>query len=140
MIEAYSLGPMPTDRRMTTVDEQLTSAPLPIIFALAADVERWPAHLEHYRYVRFLERRADGGGLVEMSANRPFGAVQWPTHWTSQMSITPAGISRDAGDQISTRSRRYDWNGRRVDVHARSRQDTRAHRARVERTIVAVDS
>ena len=91
MIEAYSLGPMPTDRRMTTVDEQLTSAPLPIIFALAADVERWPAHLGHYRYVRFLERRADGGGLVAMSANRPFGAVQWPTHWTSQMSITPPG-------------------------------------------------
>jgi ribosome-associated toxin RatA of RatAB toxin-antitoxin module len=82
---------MPTDRRMTTVDEIVTQASLTVIFELAADVERWPAHLAHYRYVRFLERRADGGGLVEMSANRPFGAVQWPTRWTSLMSITRPG-------------------------------------------------
>jgi ribosome-associated toxin RatA of RatAB toxin-antitoxin module len=85
---------MPADRRMTTVDEQVTSAQLAVIFALAADVERWPEHLSHYRYVRFLERRADGGGLVEMSANRPFGAVQWPTRWTSMMSITQPGSGK----------------------------------------------
>jgi ribosome-associated toxin RatA of RatAB toxin-antitoxin module len=88
MSDAYSLGPMPVDQRMTTVDERVTRAPLSVIFALAADVERWPEHLAHYRYVRFLERRADGGGLVEMSANRPFGAIQWPTRWTSMMSVT----------------------------------------------------
>jgi ribosome-associated toxin RatA of RatAB toxin-antitoxin module len=91
MTEPYSLGPMPDDRRMTTVDEIVTPASLAVIFELAADVERWPAHLPHYRYVRFLERRADGGGLVEMSANRPFGEVQWPTRWTSLMSITRPG-------------------------------------------------
>ena len=91
MIDAYSLGPMPADRRMTTVDEHVTRAPLAVIFALAADVERWPEHLPHYRYVRFLERRADGCGLVEMSANRPFGALQWPTRWTSMMSVTRPG-------------------------------------------------
>jgi ribosome-associated toxin RatA of RatAB toxin-antitoxin module len=91
MNEPYSLGPMPTDRRMTTVDELVTRAPLPTIFDLAADVEGWPIHLAHYRYVRFLERRADGGGLVVMSANRPFGAIQWPTHWTSMMTITRPG-------------------------------------------------
>src|SRR6185295_7670918 len=73
MMEPYSLGPMPADRSMTTVDEIVTPASLAVIFALAADVERWPTHLSHYRYVRFLERRPDGGGLVEMSANRPFG-------------------------------------------------------------------
>jgi ribosome-associated toxin RatA of RatAB toxin-antitoxin module len=91
MIEPYSLGPMPTDRRMTTVDDLVTRASLQTIFDLAADVEHWPAHLEHYRYVRFLERRADGGGLVEMSANRPFGAIHWPTYWTSMMSIARPG-------------------------------------------------
>jgi ribosome-associated toxin RatA of RatAB toxin-antitoxin module len=91
MSEPYSLGPMPTDRRMSTVDELVTHAPLPIIFELAADVEHWPAHLSHYRYVRFLERRADGGGLVEMSANRPFGAIPWPTRWTSMMTIARPG-------------------------------------------------
>jgi len=85
------LGPMPTGRRMTTVDEYRTSAPLEIIFDLAADVERWTAHLSHYRYVRFHDRRSDGGGLVEMSANRDFGAVAWPTWWTSEMSVTRPG-------------------------------------------------
>jgi hypothetical protein len=89
----FVLGPMPMDRRMTTVDEHRTSAPLEIIFELAADVERWTAHLSHYRYVRFQERRADGGGLVEMSANRDFGAFAWPTWWTSEMSITRPGSS-----------------------------------------------
>ena len=91
MTDAYSLGPMPTDRSMTTVDEIVARAALPVIFDLAADVERWPTHLAHYRYVRFLERRDDGGGLVEMSANRPFGALQWPTRWTSLMAVTRPG-------------------------------------------------
>ena len=88
MTQPYDLGPMPTDRRMTTIDEQIVRAPLDVIFALAADVERWPAHLPHYRYVRFHERRSDGGGLVEMSANRPFGMIDWPTWWTSLMSVS----------------------------------------------------
>src|SRR3712207_2435558 len=70
---AFALGPLPEDRRMRTVDERIVSAPLATIFALAADVERWPEHLPHYRYVRFHERDAEGGGIVEMSANRPFG-------------------------------------------------------------------
>ena len=74
---------------MTTVDEQLVRAPLERIFRLAADVERWPALLPHYRYVRFLERRSDGGGLVEMSAIRPFGVLQWPTWWRSRMRVHP---------------------------------------------------
>ncbi|MFL5608175.1 MAG: type II toxin-antitoxin system RatA family toxin [Gemmatimonadaceae bacterium] len=89
----YDLGPMPTGRTMTTVDEQLVRAPVARIFTLAADVERWPSLLPHYRYVRFIERRADGGGIVEMSANRPFGLVQWPTWWRSQMRIHPPGTS-----------------------------------------------
>ena len=91
MSRPHELGPMPTDRRMTTVDEQLVRAPLPIIITLAADVEHWPSHLEHYRYVRFHERTSDGGGLVEMSANRPFGAANWPTMWTSLMSVSAPG-------------------------------------------------
>jgi hypothetical protein len=87
----HALGAMPAGRRMTTVDEHLVRAPLDVIFELAADVEHWPEHLSHYRYVRFLERRSDGGGTVEMSANRPFGAAAWPTRWTSLMSIARPG-------------------------------------------------
>jgi hypothetical protein len=91
MSQPHELGELPTDRRMTTVDEQLVRAPLPVIFTLAADVEAWPAHLGHYRYVRFHERTSDGGGLVEMSANRPFGGANWPTMWTSLMSVIAPG-------------------------------------------------
>lgn len=87
------LGPMPASRDMSTVDERLVHASLPAIFALAADVERWPAILPHYKYVRFQERRSDGGGIVDMSANRPFGVLQWPTKWRSKMQVRAPGIS-----------------------------------------------
>ena len=81
------LGPMPLGRAMTTVDQRLVRAPLARIFAFARHVEEWPAHLEHYRFVRMRERAGDGGGVVEMSANRPFGPLDWPTWWLSDMSV-----------------------------------------------------
>ena len=86
----YALGPMPLGRPMETVDELLVRAPVRAIFELAARVEEWPAHLAHYRYVRFRSRTGDGGGLVEMAANRPFGPVPWPTWWLSGMSVDRA--------------------------------------------------
>jgi ribosome-associated toxin RatA of RatAB toxin-antitoxin module len=74
---------------MRTVDERVVYTPVAPIFALACDVERWPELLPHYRFVRFRERTPDGGGLVEMSANRPFvgGLVNWPTWWLSRMAV-----------------------------------------------------
>ena len=75
------------NRSMITVDEQLVRAPLPVIFDIAREVEHWPAHLSHYRFVRFRHRARDGGGLVEMSANRPFGSLNWPTWWLSEMAV-----------------------------------------------------
>jgi hypothetical protein len=78
---------------MRTVDERLVHAPVATIFSIAADVLQWPLHLSHYRFVRFLDQRRDGGGTVEMSANRPFGALNWPTFWTSLMSVTPPGLA-----------------------------------------------
>ena len=100
---AIVLGPLPHDRRMRTVDECVVRAPLATIFALASDVERWPDHLSHYRYVRFHERDGRGGGLVEMSANRPFGLLQWPTWWTSEMSVAPPGTDVPDGPWIRFR-------------------------------------
>lgn len=91
--DAYDLGPMPVDRSLRTVDERVVRAPASRIFSLAADVEGWPIHLPHYRFVRFSERRRDGGGTVEMSANRPFGPLDWPTWWTSLMSVTAPSSS-----------------------------------------------
>lgn len=86
----YTLGPLPTDRLMTTVDERLVRAPLARIFEIAREVEHWPAYLPHYRYVRFRQKAADGGGLVEMAANRPFGLANWPTWWLSEMAVDHA--------------------------------------------------
>jgi ribosome-associated toxin RatA of RatAB toxin-antitoxin module len=77
---------MPHGRAMTTVDERLVAAAPRCMFDIARAVEQWPAHLAHYRFVRF-RSRAGEGGLVEMSANRPFGVLQWPTWWLSEMEV-----------------------------------------------------
>ena len=74
---------------MNQEDRRLVRAPLPAIFDLAADVERWPAHLAHYRWVRFREGGA-GGGVVEMAAWRPFGPLRYPVWWVSEMEIDRA--------------------------------------------------
>ena len=71
---------------MRTVDERRIAAPPERVFAAARDVQRWPALLAHYRWVRLLEPRQDGG-IVEMSANRPFGPLNWPTWWVSEMWV-----------------------------------------------------
>jgi ribosome-associated toxin RatA of RatAB toxin-antitoxin module len=73
---------------MRTVDQMRVAAPIDRVFEAARDVERWPEILSHYRYVRMLTRR-DDGGVVEMSANRPFGPLNWPTWWTSEMWVDP---------------------------------------------------
>lgn len=52
------------------------AAPLERIVALAADIERWPEILPHYRWVTVL----DGGGdrkVVEMAARRGRIPVRW---------------------------------------------------------------
>lgn len=74
---------------MRTLDRIRVHAPIERVFAVAAGVERWPDFLRHYRWVRFHERRPDGG-LVEMAAWRPFGPLKYPTWWLSQMTIEPA--------------------------------------------------
>jgi ribosome-associated toxin RatA of RatAB toxin-antitoxin module len=86
----YDLGPMPLGRAMRTVDEGFVRAPLALVFQIVRDVEQWPAHLAHYRFVRFRERASDGGGIVEMAANRPFGLFNWPTWWLSEMQVVGA--------------------------------------------------
>lgn len=80
---------MPLGRAMETVDERIVAADSLAMFDVARDVESWPAHLRHYRYVRF--RDDDPGGLrvVEMSAYRHFGPIGWPTWWLSLMEVIP---------------------------------------------------
>lgn len=72
---------------MRTVDRIRVRAPLARVFAAASAVERWPAILPHYRWVRRLPGEP---GLVEMAAWRPFGVVKYPTWWVSEMTTNPA--------------------------------------------------
>ena len=75
---------------MTTIDERLMHAPVDHCFAVAADVERWPDILPHYRWVRFHRKDAPGTGRVEMAAWRDFaGPLRYPTWWVSDMHLDP---------------------------------------------------
>jgi len=90
-----------------TIDRIRVAAPLDRVFAVAADVERWPEFLPHYRWVRMHERRPDGG-VVEMAAWRPFGVLRYPTWWLSEMHA-------DAGRR-TVRYRHVDGITRHMDV------------------------
>ncbi len=61
---------------METTNEIVIKAPAADIFALAADTERWPQILSHYRWVRRL-RGDDEHKLVEMAAWRDIYPVRW---------------------------------------------------------------
>jgi ribosome-associated toxin RatA of RatAB toxin-antitoxin module len=77
---------------MRTVDRLRMRAPIERVFGAAMDVEQWPALLSHYRWVRMLERRGNGG-LVEMAAWRPFGWFKYPTWWVSEMWVDRGAAS-----------------------------------------------
>lgn len=71
---------------MIRIDERTTAAPVGAAFQAAADVERWPEILPHYRRVWFREKRGFGEGVVEMAAWRDFsGPLRYPTWWASEM-------------------------------------------------------
>lgn len=70
---------------LRTVDRIHVRAPLERVFAVASDIERWPAILPHYRRVRRMS-----GNLVEMAAWRPFGLFRYPTWWVSEMTVDRA--------------------------------------------------
>lgn len=73
---------------MIRIDERLVSAPPGICFRVAADVERWPEILPHYRWVRFHRKDSFGHGVVEMAAWRDFlGPLRYPTWWVSEMEV-----------------------------------------------------
>jgi len=71
-----------------TLDRTLIAAPIDRVFRLAAEVERWPEFLPHYRWVTMVERGTKGG-TVEMAAWRPFGLLKYPTWWVSEMEVLP---------------------------------------------------
>jgi ribosome-associated toxin RatA of RatAB toxin-antitoxin module len=72
---------------MLTIDEIRIAAPVAACFQAAADVERWPEILPHYRWVTFRRRDGFGRGLVEMAARRAFPALDYPVWWVSEMTV-----------------------------------------------------
>ena len=58
------------------------NAPKARIFEAAADLEKWPTFLPHYRYIRYLER-GPARNVVEMAARR--GSI--PVSWLSEELI-----------------------------------------------------
>ena len=93
---------------MRTVDRALVRTSVERVFAVAADVERWPSFLPHYRWVRVL-KRAEKGGMVEMAAWRPFGPLRYPTWWVSEMRVVPAQAVRYRHVQGITRGMNVEW-------------------------------
>jgi ribosome-associated toxin RatA of RatAB toxin-antitoxin module len=91
-----------------TVDRVSIRAPLERVFAVAADVERWPSFLTHYRWVRMLDRGAQRA-TVEMAAWRPFGVVRYPTWWVSEMEVVPHQAVRYRHVQGITRGMDVEW-------------------------------
>jgi len=75
---------------MYTLDETWMAADVGSCFRAAADVERWPEWLSHYRWVRFQRRDGFGRGRVEMAAWRAFGPLPYPVWWVSEMHLDEA--------------------------------------------------
>jgi ribosome-associated toxin RatA of RatAB toxin-antitoxin module len=66
-------------------ENRITMAvPWQIAFERAAEVERWPEFLPHYRRVKTLSRQGDGR-VVEMAARRGV----WPVRWTALLQPRP---------------------------------------------------
>lgn len=84
---------------METTNEILIRAPAERVFALAANTERWPAILPHYRWVRRL-RGDDAHKVVEMAARRDLYPVRWTAvqrNFPEELRITfkhVRGVSR----------------------------------------------
>jgi uncharacterized membrane protein len=68
---------------MHTRNEIHVSAPPDRCFRAAAEVERWPDILPHYREVRFTD--AGDAPRVLMRAVRSFGPLPYPIWWESEM-------------------------------------------------------
>jgi ribosome-associated toxin RatA of RatAB toxin-antitoxin module len=108
---------------MITQNEVRIDAAPQRCFRVAADVERWPDFLKHYRWVRFLRRDAFGKGLVEMAANRMFGPLGYPVWWVSEMDADErVPVVRYRHVQGITRGMDVEWRfhadgaGTRVEI------------------------
>jgi ribosome-associated toxin RatA of RatAB toxin-antitoxin module len=100
------------------IDRIVVHATLQHVFDVAADVERWPAFLPHYRWVRVLQCDATSR-TVEMAAWRPFGFVRYPTWWVSEMRLEPPALVRYRHIRGITRGMDVAWQLAQDGEHVR---------------------
>lgn len=70
---------------MHTGNSIIMHAPKQEIFETAADLERWPEILPHYRYIRYLERSATRNTVIMAAVRSGI-----PISWTSEQIIDRA--------------------------------------------------
>jgi ribosome-associated toxin RatA of RatAB toxin-antitoxin module len=73
---------------MNTTNTIWMRAPAHTIYQLAAEVERWPELLPHYRWVTLLERKGNCK-LVEMAARRDAFPIDIPVSWQAVQELDP---------------------------------------------------
>ncbi|HET9375494.1 MAG TPA: SRPBCC family protein [Chthoniobacterales bacterium] len=61
---------------MHQVNSIVMRAPKQRIFEIAADLEKWPSFLPHYRFIRYYERGTERN-IVRMAARRDFIPISW---------------------------------------------------------------
>jgi ribosome-associated toxin RatA of RatAB toxin-antitoxin module len=62
--------------RMHQVNSIVMHAPKERIFETAADLEKWPTFLPHYRFIHYYERGPERN-VVRMAARRDFIPISW---------------------------------------------------------------
>lgn len=75
------------------------------VYALAADIERWPDRLPHYRYVRVLRRDGDRT-VAAMGARRGVLPVRWTAEQVRQPEVPRIGFRHVGG---VTRGMDVEW-------------------------------
>jgi ribosome-associated toxin RatA of RatAB toxin-antitoxin module len=103
--------------RMHQVNSIVMRAPKQRIFETAADLEKWPTFLPHYRFICYYERGADRN-IVRMAARRDFIPISWVSEeiidrnklevrfrhlkaWTKGMEVIWTFVETNEGIRVS---------------------------------------
>jgi ribosome-associated toxin RatA of RatAB toxin-antitoxin module len=102
---------------MHQVNSIVMRAPKQRIFETAADLEKWPSFLPHYRFIHYYER-APERNVVRMAARRDFIPISWVSEeiidrsklevrfkhlkaWTKGMEVVWTFAETDEGVRVS---------------------------------------
>lgn len=113
------LSALPTESLsyMHQVNSIVMRAPKERIFETAADLEKWPTFLPHYRFIHYYERGAERN-VVRMAARRDFIPISWVSEeiidrnklevrfrhlkaWTKGMEVVWTFVETDEGIRVS---------------------------------------